>query len=220
MQNLINRFVCVSVVFLSLVIPASAQDSKVELENNYVRVLRSKLAPLEKRPVHQQADACIVFITNVRERITHADGKTELISGKPGDVRWVPAESFSEESLLSAPSEWAVIEMKDRVHEDRIILDPVKIDPKYHKVVFENNRVRAIRTILEPHVKSPMHEHQSYVVVYITDLHTSMKMADGRELDNPRHAGEIAWRDKLSHVTENIGTKTAEEIQVEMKPAP
>ena len=32
-----------------------------------------------------------------------------------------------------------------------------------------------------------------------------------------RQPGEIAWRDPLKHVTENLGDKTAMEIQVELK---
>ena len=96
-------------------------------------------------------------------------------------------------------------------------LDPVKLDPKYHLVPIENNRVRVLHTILDPHIKSPAHEHPSYVVVYLTELHTTQKLADGREVDNPRRPGEIAWRDALQHVTENIGEKRAEEIQIELK---
>jgi hypothetical protein len=44
-----------------------------------------------------------------------------------------------------------------------------------------------------------------------------MTLADGRKVDNPRKPGEIAWRDPLEHVTENIGDHTAVEIQVELK---
>ena len=78
----------------------------------------------------------------------------------------------------------------------------MKLDPEHHPVVLENQRVRVIRTILEPHLKSPMHEHPHYVVVYLTELHTTMKMGDGREVDNPRRPGEVAWRDALKHATE------------------
>jgi hypothetical protein len=93
----------------------------------------------------------------------------------------------------------------------------VKLDPQHHLVPLENDRVRVLRTILEPHLKSPLHEHPHYVVVYLTGLHTNMTMADGRVVDNPRRPGEIAWRDPLKHVTENLGDKTAVEIQVELK---
>ena len=85
------------------------------------------------------------------------------------------------------------------------------------KTEIENDRVRVLHTILDPHIKSPMHEHPSYVVVYITELHTTQTLPDGRKVDNPRKPGEIAWRDALSHVTENIGDKRAEEYQIELK---
>jgi hypothetical protein len=55
------------------------------------------------------------------------------------------------------------------------------------------------------------------VVVYLTELHTTMKLADGREVDNPRHKGEVGWRDYMKHETLNIGKETAVEIQVELK---
>jgi hypothetical protein len=62
-----------------------------------------------------------------------------------------------------------------------------------------------------------MHEHPHYVVVYLTELHTSMKLGDGRVVDNPRQPGDIAWRDALKHQTEQMGDKPAMEIQVEIK---
>jgi len=74
-----------------------------------------------------------------------------------------------------------------------------------------------LRTILDPHVKGPVHEHPSYVVVYLTELHTTMTLGDGRQIDNPRRPGEVAWRDALKHQTENIGEHRAVEIQIELK---
>ena len=35
-----------------------------------------------------------------------------------------------------------------------------------------------------------------------------------REAGNPRNPGEIAWHDHLKHSTENIGGKSAVEVQV------
>lgn len=209
-----------------IAIPALAQDPvdanpgsfKVEIENNYVRVLRSTFAANAKRSVHDQLPSCLVLITDVHERIKRANGTSEELQGRAGDVKWVEGGKFSEENLLPERSEWVVIEMKpERVHDAPVTLDPIKLDPQYHSVVFENDRVRAMRTVLEPHMKGPEHEHPSYVVVYLTGLHTTMKMADGREIDNLRKPGEIAWRDRLKHQTVNIGDKTSVEIQVEMK---
>jgi hypothetical protein len=55
------------------------------------------------------------------------------------------------------------------------------------------------------------------VVVYLTELHTTMALADGKLVDNVRHPGEVAWRDYMKHQTENIGQKQAVEIQIELK---
>ena len=88
-----------------------------------------------------------------------------------------------------------LIELKRRRAESpAVALDPVKLDPEHHNVILENDRVRAIRTILEPRLKSPRHEHPHYVVVYLTDLHTTMTMADGRNVDNPRKPGDSVAR--------------------------
>jgi len=84
-------------------------------------------------------------------------------------------------------------------------------------VDFENDRVRILRTVLAPHIKSPMHQHLPYVVVYITELHTTMAITGGKVVDNVRKRGEIAWRDAMQHVTENVDDRTALEIQVEVK---
>ena len=87
----------------------------------------------------------------------------------------------------------------------------------FRSTLVENARVRAIRTVLEPGIKSPLHEHPHYVVVYLTELHTTMQLGDGRLVDNPRRAGDIGWRDYMKHATLNIGKETAVEIQVEIK---
>jgi quercetin dioxygenase-like cupin family protein len=168
---------------------ALGQQTKVEIENQWVRVLRVQPGPFySELPVVDVALTGGVRYFAGKTSQTYENGEHILIELKPG-----------------APK------------SDPVKLDPVTLDPEHHPVVLENDRVRAIRTILEPHLKSPRHEHPHYVVVYLTDLHTTMTLADGRNLDNPRKPGEVAWRDALSHVTENIGDKTAVEIQVEIK---
>jgi quercetin dioxygenase-like cupin family protein len=135
-----------------------------------------------------------------------------------GTVSYRGGASYAEENLSDRPLEAVVVELKpDAAKSPRIALDPVVLDPRYHTVPFENDRVRVLRTVLAPHVKSPLHEHPHYVVVYLTELHTTMELGDGRVVDNPRRAGEIAWRDAMKHATENVGERTAVEIQVEVK---
>jgi hypothetical protein len=160
----------------------------------------------------------IVYLTAAHQNITGVDRKPHEFVRNGGLVVYSPASRDTEENLGDQPIEAVVTEFKAaRIKSARITLDPVKLDPLHHIVELENDRARVLRTILEPHLKSPMHQHPAYVVVYLTDLHTSMKMADGSMIDNPRKPGEVAWRDALQHQTENLGEQTAMEIQIEMK---
>jgi quercetin dioxygenase-like cupin family protein len=193
---------------------------KVEIDNPWVRTLREKLAPHEKIALHQHPPSVVIYLSDTQERLTGPDNQSRDVAHKKDEVAYFGATSFAEENLSSQPLEQVVIELKPAAngHSSKpVALDPVKLDPEHHLVALENARVRAIRTILEPQLKSPMHEHPHYVVVYLTVLHTTMQMADGKLVDNPRQPGDIAWRDYLKHQTENIGDKRAVEIQVEIK---
>jgi len=160
----------------------------------------------------------VVCLTDSRQRVTTAAGAVTEVTHKAGDVIYNEAVTHTEESLSDRPLEAIVIELKPGAPRSTpVTLDPVRLDPAYHRVALENARVRALRTTLEPGIRSPLHEHPHYVVVYLTELHTTMAMADGRVVDNPRRPGDTAWRDYMKHSTVNVGAKTAVEIQVELK---
>ena len=198
----------------------SPKDNKVEIENAWVRVLRVKRGPHEKTPMHEYPASVVVHLTDYHQRITGADGKVQIVSRNAGEVSYTDAVKHAEENLSDQPFEAVVVELKPGVPKGLswpLPLDPVRLDPRYHIVLFENDRVRVIRTILEPHIKSPLHEHPHYVVVFLTDMHATMKLADGRQVDDSRKPGDIAWRDALKHVTENNGDHTTIEIQIEIK---
>ena len=208
---------------------AAAQDAAsvrpavftVEIENQWVRVLRLKLEPRAVTGVHVHPESIAVLLTDVHARVMNADadGNITEFNQKAGQVlQLIASPPHSEENVSDQPIEAIIVEPKpEATPSPPIALDVVKLDPEHHPVVLQNQRVRAIRTILEPHLKSPMHEHPHYVVVYLTELHTTMTMADGRKVDNLRKPGDVAWRDALKHETENIGEKTAVEIQIELK---
>ena len=209
--------------------PVRAQDPvrlspasyKVEIDNPWVRVLRVKHAPHEKTAMHDHPATVAVCLTDLNERLTGPDGKSQEVHLKAGEVAYRPASRHIEENLSDQPIEAIITELKPNAPKAQAAPltapDPVVADPQHHLVPIDNDRVRVLRTILEPHLKGPMHRHPSYVVVYLTELHTTMKLADGRTVDNPRRPGEVAWRDAYQHQTENIGDKRAEEIQIELK---
>ena len=178
---------------------------KVQIDNPWVRVLRETVAPHHKSAMHTHPATVAVYVTPTRGH-------------RAGDVTYNEPGMHSEENISDRPAEVIVIELKTGAPPSApVTLDPVTLDPKYHIVTLENARVRVLRTILEPGIRSPLHEHPHYVVVYLTELHTTMELADGRVVDNPRRPGEVAWRDYMKHSTLNIGKQTAVEIQVELK---
>jgi hypothetical protein len=209
----------VLVMIFGLTVVVVGEDlGKAEIDNPWVRVVRVKHPAHAKVGLHQHPAEVTVFLTDVHEKITGADGKVRTLDRKSGDVGFTEAGKDAEENLSDQPLEAVVIELKPGAPKSPpVALDPVKLDPEHHPVVFENDRVRVLHTLLPPHVKSPMHEHPHYVVVYLTELHTTMKMGDGKLVDNPRKAGDIGWRDPLKHQTEQMGDTPAAEIQVELK---
>jgi len=192
-----------------------AAQATVEIDNTWVHVLRVKQAPHEKAAERQHPASVAVYLTDVHQRVNGIE-----VQHKAGDVAWLEAAKNIEENLSDQPLEYVLMELKPGAPPAKgwpVALDPVKIDPVHHQVPLENARVRVLRTILEPHLKGPTHDHPSYVVVYLTELHTTMTLADGKQVDNPRHPGELAWRDPYRHTTENVGDRTAVEIQIELK---
>ena len=193
---------------------------RVEIDNQWVRVLRVKEDAGDRVAMHAHPSSVAIYLTDARQRITAADGQMQTVVRKAGEVAYRDPVRHAEENISDQPMEAVVIELKPdapKLKPAPVALDPVKLDPEHHIVAVENDRVRVLRTILEPHLKAPMHEHPHYVVVYLTELHTTMQMADGKTIDNVRRAGEAAWRDPLKHATENVGDRTAVEIQVELK---
>lgn len=204
--------------------PIRIADDKyhLELENRWVRVLRLKLGAHETVPLHEQAESVVVFLTAAHEEFSSPGKPKEEFTQKAGSVAHFDGVRRTEKNLADQPLEDILIELKLSTPDSHLEpwpppLDPMKLDPAHHSVLFENSRVRVLRTVLEPHLKGPMHEHPHYVVVYLTELHTTMTMVDGRAIDNPRRPGDVAWRDPLKHITENIGDHEAVEIQVELK---
>lgn len=210
------KFIFIAAVAATALV--AQQPDEAVIDNQWVHVLRVKQGPHEKSALKETAPAVLVYLTAVHQRITGTEGTAGEVSHQAGEVSYLEASAQAEENLSGQPLEEVLIELKPGAPKSpSVALDPVKLDPKHHMVLLQNDRVRAIRTILEPHLKSPEHEHPHYVVVYMTELHTTMKLSDGRTIDNRREPGVIAWRDALKHVTENIDEHTAEEIQVEIK---
>jgi quercetin dioxygenase-like cupin family protein len=96
--------------------------------------------------------------------------------------------------------------------------DPIKVDAKHYKVVFENDSVRVLRITYGPHEKSVMHDHPNGVAIFLKDFSGRFTFPDGKTNDVDGKAGQTIWASGGKHLPENRGDKPFELILVELKP--
>jgi quercetin dioxygenase-like cupin family protein len=90
--------------------PAGPAGAKVEFENQAVVVVRVRMAPHEKTPMHDITRArLVVWLTDVHLRDTHPDGSTNETHRRAGDIDWVPVQRHAGENLAHEPLEFLAI---------------------------------------------------------------------------------------------------------------
>jgi len=90
-----------------------AKHVRVELENDRVRVLRVRLGPHEKIPMHQHPARVVVSLTDTELKATSADGKQDTLRAKVGEARWAAVAQHGVENLRDTPVESIEVELKD-----------------------------------------------------------------------------------------------------------
>lgn len=70
---------------------------------------------------------------------------------------------------------------------------------------------------LPPGTKEAVHSHPSYVIYVIEGGKFRNYASDGKVTEGELKAGEVLYRDPLTHAAENIGTTTTHLILVELK---
>lgn len=101
--------------------------------------------------------------------------------------------------------------------------DPVKVDSKHYKVVYEDATIRAVRITFGPGEKSVMHEHPfGTCAIFLTEFHGKSTDSDGNVTTEDHKAGEVAcapFRPGVHrHLPENIADMPFELILIEQKP--
>jgi len=98
--------------------------------------------------------------------------------------------------------------------------DPVKTAPATHKVLLENDQVRVLDIHVPAHGRALMHTHPTgYVAVAMTECHTRFTFPGGKTSETTLHAGDVVWRDPVTHSVENLGASECHVLNVEPKAA-
>ncbi len=94
-------------------VKADPEHYKVEMENDFVRVLRITYGPGEQSVVHEHPKGVAVFLTDYKVQFTLPSGEEVPIAGNKGQVRWSDGEKHQPSNTGTAPMELIQIELKD-----------------------------------------------------------------------------------------------------------
>ncbi|HJT88054.1 MAG TPA: hypothetical protein VJ732_09360 [Bryobacteraceae bacterium] len=202
----------------------------LDLQNQWVRVIREHMTPHDTMPMHQHPEpgAVIVFFTARHNRLTSPQGVSQELRDPAEKVMWSPASTHRSENLSDAPFEAVQIEPKVPAHAALSSAfsvgkrDATVVDPKHYQVVLENEYVRVIRVTIGPHEKLAMHVHPATgaVLVHLTDQNLRLTFADGTTRETHYAARQIHWAAPAqSHQDENLSGSPLRFIRVELKMA-
>lgn len=190
----------------------------VMLDNDQVRVLKIRYGPKEKSVMHEHPASVVVFLSNAQVKFTLPDGSKVDNAGKAGDVQFADAGTHLPQNVGRGTLEGVLVELKGgAMSSAKVAVDPVKVDPAHHKVVFENDRVRVLRVKFKAHDKTKQHEHPNGVAIYLTNTKARFTLADGKTREGGGKRGEATWAAAENHSVENTAAKPADIILVELK---
>jgi len=95
--------------------------------------------------------------------------------------------------------------------------DPAVVNAQSIKVKLENDKVRVLEASIAPGMKEQMHSHPAYVIYVLEGGKMRNHTPDGKTSESELKAGEVIYRDPITHWAENIGTTTVHLILVELK---
>ena len=95
--------------------------------------------------------------------------------------------------------------------------DPAVVNASTIKVRIDNNKVRVLEATLKPGDKEKLHSHPAYVFYVIDGGKVRNHAADEKTTDAELKAGDVFYRDPLTHWAENIGDTTIRVLLVEVK---
>lgn len=103
-------------------------------------------------------------------------------------------------------------------------LDGVVAAPDHHHVLFENDRVRVLETIIPPGDVTPVHTHPASAMYVVSGTHFVRRDADGNVMVDTRAANppfempRVLWSDGTPvHTLENTADEDLVVISTELK---
>jgi beta-alanine degradation protein BauB len=100
---------------------------------------------------------------------------------------------------------------------DAMCTDPVKTDPDFYSVVFENERVRVLEYRDHPGDRTSMHTHPDMVIIPLATFRRRLTVGEGRMVEVEKRVHDVGWVPATAHAGENIGDTDSHALFVELK---
>jgi len=97
-------------------------------------------------------------------------------------------------------------------------LDPLKVCPDTHKLLFENAVLRVIEAKVPAGATEPKHSHPRGITVYLANYDVETKtLPDNKVMQAQRKFGTVTWSDAVVHEVKNTGKTNSHAIRIELK---
>lgn len=97
------------------------------------------------------------------------------------------------------------------------VQDPAVVNAKTIVVKLNNPRIRVLEAALKPGESEKTHSHPASVAYVIEGGKIRNYASDGTIAEAELKAGDVVYRDPLTHSAENIGNTTIRLVLVELK---
>ncbi len=97
--------------------------------------------------------------------------------------------------------------------------DPVKAAPQAFKEILNNSEVRVLEYSSKPGQKEAMHSHPAILLYVLQGGKLKSTAPDGTSKEVEYKAGDIQWREAITHTGENVGTTEMKSLLIEVKHA-
>jgi quercetin dioxygenase-like cupin family protein len=111
-------------------VKVDAKHYKLVSENAQVRILRFNYGPHEKSVMHAHPDLVVVYLTDMKIKMTLPDGKSVEQSGKAGEAQFTPAGTHLPENLSDKAVEGILVELKGHAAAKHAAKPAAKAEPK------------------------------------------------------------------------------------------
>ena len=98
--------------------------------------------------------------------------------------------------------------------------DAAMAQPSSYKVVFENNKLRALEYRARPGLGvcgQGMHSHPAHLTVVLYDGKSRLKTSDGKVTEGTSKIGDVFWSEAETHEVENISGRNSRALLIELK---